>query len=139
MRLSHGWVMFALLVSATPALAQGDWGVVLNGRALHLDAARQWNEDNWGIGFEKEFNPSARWVKAAVGDGFRDSLDEPSYRAGGGMKRRFRVPAVNDSFYVDVGLIGFLMTRQDVNNNQPFPGVLPALTFGTRHVALNVT
>ena len=131
--------MLALLAASLPAFAQGDWGVVLNGRALHLDAAQDWNEDNWGLGFEKEFNPNARWVKVAVGNGFRDSLGEPSYMAGGGMKRRFRLPNVYDGFYVDVGLIGFLMTREDVNNNQPFPGVLPAITFGMRHVALNVT
>jgi hypothetical protein len=44
-----------------------------------------------------------------------------------------------DDLYMDVGVVGFFMTRQDVNHNQPFPGALPALTFGSKHVAVNVT
>ncbi|HEY8520619.1 MAG TPA: hypothetical protein VIN61_11110 [Gammaproteobacteria bacterium] len=134
-----------LLAAATVALsplsahAQGDWDIVLNGRAIHMNAERDWNEANWGVGFEKEFDTDARWVKVALGNGFRDSADELSYMAGGGVKRRFRLPAVREDFYVDVGVVGFLMTRQDVNNNRPFPGMLPALTVGLRHVALNLT
>jgi hypothetical protein len=30
-----------------------------------------------------------------------------------------------------------MMTREDVNNNQPFPGLLPAMTVGTRRIAVN--
>jgi len=118
-------------------LAQPDWDVVINGHAVHVNAARDWNEENWGVGVEREFNASGRWVKVALANGFKDSLGEPSYMAGGGLKRRFRL--FSDNLYVDVGVIGFLMTRQDVNHNQPFPGALPALTFGSKRVAVNVT
>jgi hypothetical protein len=31
------------------------------------------------------------------------------------------------------------MTRQDVKHNEPFPGALPALTIGSKRVAVNVT
>ena len=31
------------------------------------------------------------------------------------------------------------MTREDVNHNEPFPGVLPAATFGFKRIALNLT
>jgi hypothetical protein len=119
------------------AQAQADWDVVLSGRSFHVNAEKPWNEDNWGLGFEREFNGSGRWVRVALANGFKDSLGEPSYMAGGGLKRRFRVRS--EGFYVDVGAIGFLMTRQDVHHNQPFPGVLPAMTIGSRRVALNVT
>ncbi|HUQ52008.1 MAG TPA: hypothetical protein VM692_07285, partial [Gammaproteobacteria bacterium] len=61
----------------------------------------------------------------------------PSYMAGGGLKRRFWMGS--QDFYVDLGGVAFLMTRQDVNHNQPFPGILPAATFGFKRVALNVT
>ena len=125
------------LAVLTEASAQGDWDVVLNGRAIHMNAAQKWNEANWGLGFEREFNSSGRWVKVALVNGFKDSVSELSYMAGGGLKRRFRPAA--DAFYVDVGLIGFMMTRQDVNNNQPFPGVLPAMTLGSRRIAVNFT
>src|SRR5690554_858630 len=141
MRISHGLVMIAVLaaVLAAPARADGDWSLVLNGRSVHIDAARDWNERNWGLGFEKEFDSDARWVKVALGNGFKDSVGEPSYMAGGGMKRRFRLPYLDGRWHVDLGVIGFLMTREDVNHGQPFPGVLPALSIGTRSVALNVT
>jgi hypothetical protein len=119
------------------ARAQGDWDVVLNGRSIHMNAAKEWNEDNWGLGIEREFDTGSRWVKVAVANGFKDSLGEPSYMAGGGVKRRFRL--VSDDFYVDLGVIAFLMTRDDVKNNQPFPGVLPAMTVGGKRIAVNFT
>lgn len=122
---------------AESAHAQGNWDVVLNGRAIHVNAAQKWNEDNWGLGVEREFNPTGRWVKVALANGFKDSCGEPSYMAGGGLKRRFRL--FSDDLYFDVGMIGFLMTREDVHHNRPFPGALPAVTIGTRRVALNLT
>jgi hypothetical protein len=131
----------AALLAAAGVMAQprneSTWNVVLNGRAVHIDAAAEWNEANWGLGLEKEFDTGSRWVKVALANGFKDSLGEPSYMAGGGLKRRFR-PMYND-FYIDVGAVAFLMTREDVNHSRPFPGILPAMTIGTRHVALNVT
>jgi hypothetical protein len=30
------------------------------------------------------------------------------------------------------------MTRKDVNNNRPFPGVLPSLTIGNRYAGINI-
>jgi hypothetical protein len=126
-----------LLAATTFAQAQSDWSVVLNGRAIHVNAARDWNEANWGLGLEKEFKSSGHWVRMALANGFKDSDDQPSYMAGGGLKRRFNV--VGDDFYVDLGVVGFMMTRHDVHHNRPFPGVLPALTLGGKHVALNMT
>jgi hypothetical protein len=123
------------VVAAFAVNAQDNWDVVLNGRAIHVNAEHEWNEDNWGIGVEKEFNTSGRWVRVALANGFKDSLGEPSYMAGGGLKRRFRFNA--EDFYVDLGVVGFMMTREDVNNNQPFPGLLPAMTVGTRRIAVN--
>ena len=122
---------------ASAVQAEGSWDVVLNGRSVHVNAEHDWNEDNWGLGIEHEFNGQDRWVKVALANGFKDSAGEPSYMAGGGLKRRFRI--FSDHAYFDVGLIGFLMTREDVNHNQPFPGVLPAITFGARRIAVNVT
>jgi hypothetical protein len=73
----------------------------------------------------------------ALANGFEDSMGNPSYMAGGGIKRRFYLRS--DDFYVDLGGVAFLMTRENVNGNQPFPGVLPAATFGFKRVAVNVT
>lgn len=135
-----GWIAALLTAAAIGGEAQaqeGPWDIVLNGRSVHINAAHQWNEDNWGIGVEREFNGDGRWVKVALANGFKDSAEHPSYMAGGGMKRRFRM--FSNRAYVDVGLIGFVMTREDVRHNQPFPGVLPAMTFGAKRVAVNIT
>jgi hypothetical protein len=121
------------------AAAQADsaWSVVLNGRSVHMNAGHEWNEDNWGLGIEREFSSTGPWVKVALANGFKDSLGNASYMAGGGLKRRFYVRS--DDFYVDLGGIAFLMTREGVNGDAPFPGLLPAATFGFKRVALNLT
>jgi hypothetical protein len=130
----------ALLASFSPrAVAQTDsaWDIVVNGRAVHINAGEEWNEDNWGLGLERELGSKGPWVKVALANAFKDSMGEPSYMAGGGIKRRFRMRS--DGFYVDVGAVAFLMTRDGVNGDKPFPGVLPAATFGFKRVALNLT
>jgi hypothetical protein len=76
-------------------------------------------------------------VKVALANGFKDSLESPSYMAGGGLKRRFRL--FSGDLYFDVGVVAFFMTRQDVDHNRPFPGALPAMTFGSQRVAVNIT
>jgi hypothetical protein len=116
-----------------------DWGLVINGKAIHVNASKDWNEDNWGLGVEREFDGRSRWVKLALANGFVDSADEMSYMAGGGLKRRFRWPASGSDLYVDLGVIGFVMTREDVDGNKPFPGLLPVMTIGTSKVAMNLT
>jgi len=128
-----------LFGAAATASAEDDWSLILNGKAIHVNSSRDWNEENWGLGLEREFDGQSRWVKVALVNGFKDSQDEMSYMAGGGLKRRFRLASVSDELFVDVGVIGFVMTRQDVNDNRPFPGLLPALTVGTSRMALNLT
>ena len=120
------------------AQSDGGWDLVLNGRAVHMNASGDWNEDNWGLGMEREFASSSPWVKVALVNGFEDSMGDPSYMAGGGLKRRFRLGHADD-FYIDLGGVAFLMTRKTVNSGQPFPGLLPAATFGFKRVAMNVT
>jgi len=123
---------------SAPAQAQ-DWNLILNGKSIHVNSSRDWNEHNWGLGLEREFDVQSKWVKVAVVNGFKDSQDAMSYMAGGGIKRRFRLDSLSEGLFVDVGVVGFLMTREDVRNNEPFPGLLPAMTVGTRRIALNVT
>jgi hypothetical protein len=58
---------------------------------------------------------------------------------GGGIKRRFRLPIGQRRFHFDAGAIGFVMTRHDVNGNEPFPGILPAVSVGNGQFAINLT
>jgi len=114
------------------------WDVVVNGKAFHLDSDRDWNEDNWGLGFEREF-AGHRWVPFVVGNGFRDSMNHMSYMGGGGLKRRFRPGGWMRDLHVDIGLVGFVMRRQNIRDGNPFPGLLPVVSIGNRRAALNLT
>jgi hypothetical protein len=140
------WLRAALVSGAALAVvgfgrsaAADEWNIVLNGKAVHVGASREWNEDNWGLGLEREFDVESRWVKVALANGFKDSANEMSYMAGAGIKRRFPLaPSVGD-LYVDFGLAGFFMTREDVRDNRPFPGVLPTMTLGRESFAVNLS
>ena len=74
-----------------------------------------------------------------MANGFRDSNDQMSYMAGGGIHRRLLETDRLSGFYIDAGINAFIMTRQDVNDNRPFPGVLPCLTIGNRYAGFNLT
>jgi hypothetical protein len=137
--LRNAALVASLLLSLTTPARAADWNIVLNGKAIHVNAEQDWNEANWGLGFEREFSSESRWVKVALGNGFVDSQDEMSYMLGGGIKRRFRPRGLSRELYIDIGAIGFMMTRQDVDNNSAFPGILPALTVGMDNFALNFT
>jgi hypothetical protein len=128
--------LFTLLTSTAVA---GELSAVLNGRSFHIGAAENWNENNLGLGIEYQFATESRWKKILMANGFRDSSESMSYMAGAGLHRTlFATPRLGD-FHVDAGINAFVMTREDVNGNRPFPGVLPSLTLGNRYAGINVT
>ncbi len=129
--------LFFVLCGA-PAVA-GDWSAVINGRSIHVDASEEWNENNAGLGIEYRFSGSSRWKKQLMVNGFRDSNNEMSYMAGAGLHRTLFATERLYGFYVDAGINAFLMTRKDVNDNRPFPGAVPSLSVGNRHVGVNLT
>lgn len=116
-----------------------DWNLLVNGKAIHVNASREWNENNFGLGIEREFDSGSPWIKLAMVNGYRDSDENMAYMAGGGIKRRFGLGRLAPDWHVDLGLIGFLMTREDVDNNRRFPGALPVMSVGNGRMALNMT
>jgi len=130
----------ALLLAhvASPAAAD-QLNMIINGKSFHMGSDYRWNEDNFGMGFEYDFANRSQWIKSGIVNGFRDSLDNMSYMAGGGLRRRFFETEQLAGLYFDAGLVAFLMSRQDINDNQPFPGILPMITLGNRHVGLNLS
>lgn len=132
--------LLALLIVAPAASAlAGSFSAVINGRSIHVDATENWNEDNLGLGLEYQFATESRWKKQLMVNGFRDSNDEMSYMAGAGLHRTLFASERLNGFYVDAGINAFLMTRQDVNDNRPFPGAVPSLSVGNRHMGFNLT
>lgn len=134
-RLLLGWLLAVL----APTAAAGEFSAVLNGRSVHFGASQDWNENNLGIGLEYQFATETRWKKILMANAFRDSGSSMSYMAGGGLHRTLYQTQRLGDFYVDVGINAFLMTREDVNGNRPFPGVLPSLTIGNRYAGINLT
>jgi len=127
-----------LTVAATPAIAD-KLHLVINGKAFHVDSDYDWNENNYGIGVEYEFNSRSRWIKTAIANGYRDSQDNISYMAGVGLHRRLFVTERFADLYVDTGINAFMMMRRDIDDNRPFPGLLPSLTLGNRYGGINLS
>jgi hypothetical protein len=121
------------------AATAGEFSAVINGKSFHLGASEEWNEANYGLGLEYQFDSETRWKSRLMANGFRDSNDSMSYMAGGGIHRELYSTDRLKGFYIDAGINAFLMTRKDVNDNQPFPGVLPSVTFGNDYVGMNLT
>lgn len=128
-----------LIVAPFSTASAGNFSAVLNGKSIHVDASEEWNENNLGLGLEYEFASDSRWKKQLMVNGFLDSSDEMSYMAGAGLHRTLFATDRLDGFYIDAGLNAFFMTRKDINDNQPFPGAVPSLTFGNRNMGINLT
>jgi hypothetical protein len=130
----------ALLV-AFPASSvfAGTFNAVINGKSFHFNSEYDWNENNLGLGIEHEFASESKWRKTVMANGFRDSTDNMSYMVGAGLHRRLFESEKLSGFYISAGLNAFLMTRDDVDNSNPFPGILPSVTIGNDNVGINLT
>ena len=137
----HKKLQFLILLSWLMAsfASAGELSLLLNGKAFHFDKVdgESLNEANWGVGLQYDYDRNGRkWAPFLMASGFIDSMDNPSYHAGGGYMRRWNL---NNSWHADAGLVGFVMTRRNYKNGQPFLGALPAFSLGTDRVALNMT
>jgi hypothetical protein len=128
--------LFAL--SAPPANA-GTFNAVINGKSYHFNSTYDWNESNAGLGIEHEFASTSPWRTTVMANAFRDSTDTMSYMAGGGLHRRLFETERMSGFYVSAGLNAFVMTRADVADSKPFPGILPSVSIGNEKVGFNLT
>ncbi len=112
---------------------------IINGKAYHFDRSRDFNESNWGVGFEYDFEQSGNWIPLVTGSTFKDSNNQTSNYLGGGSKYRFMLGSGDSSWHLDAGVVAFLMTRKDYNNENPFFGALPFVSVGNEYVAINAT
>ncbi|MEO1247812.1 MAG: hypothetical protein AAFX56_19200 [Pseudomonadota bacterium] len=133
-----GLVATFFMLHASPAIA-GEFSAVVNGKSHHFNSSYDWNENNVGMGLEYRFESRSAWKTTVMANGFRDSTDNMSYMAGAGLYRRLFSTDSLAGFYVDAGLNGFLMTRDDVNEGNPFPGILPSICIGNDMVGLNLS
>ena len=126
---------FLLVDGVAAAQSSGTWDVVVNGRSVHVNAAHEWDED---LGRDRA---RVRHDEPLGQGRTRQRLQGQHGESVLYGRRRHQTPfhVRSDDFYVDLGGVAFVMTRQDVNHNEPFPGVLPAATFGFKRIALNLT
>jgi hypothetical protein len=130
----------ALLVTLPTSQAfAGNFNAVINGKSYHINSEHDWNENNMGLGIEYEFESESAWRKTLMANGFRDSTDNMSYMVGAGLHRRLFETDRLSGFYISAGLNAFIMTRDDVENGDPFPGILPSVTIGNEMVGFNLT
>lgn len=131
-----------LLFFGSAFAATDKLSLLVNGKSVHMkkSADTNYNESNWGFGLQYEFaNTGQKWVPFAAVSGFKDSNNQASYYAGGGYMRRLILVRKWNQLHMDAGLIGFVMSRQDYKDGDPFVGALPALSLGTNDISLNVT
>ena len=133
--------LVTLCIASNGANAQ-NLSLLLNGKSIHTKKSETstYNERNWGFGLQYEFaNTTRKWIPFAAVSGFKDSNNQASYYAGGGYMRRLMFSRQLNFLHADVGIIAFMMSRQDYQDGQPFIGALPAMSLGTRDVSVNVT
>ena len=132
-------LLATLVVLPTSPVFAGTFSAVVNGKSYHFNSTYDWNENNIGLGIEHEFDSTSAWRTTVMANGFRDSTDTMSYMAGGGLHRRLFETDRLSGFYVSAGLSAFMMTREDVNDSKPFPGILPSVSIGNDKVGFNLT
>lgn len=120
----------------------GDFSVLVNGKAIHLDTQPgvHYNEKNWGLGFQYDMAPvEEKWVPFVTASEFKDSNENTSYYFGGGFLHRTSFEWGKTPMHFDAGGIAFLMKRKGFKDGDLFPGILPAVSLGTSRVAVNMT
>jgi len=142
-RLVRIYLPAVILAGCCQWATAGQLNLIINGKAVHLGvpAGMTMNENNRGLGLQYDYELiNDRWLPFTAVSGFIDSMNNLSYYAGGGLMRRYPLGRhLGTVLHFDAGGIAFLMTREDFNNRQPFPGILPAFSLGNREIALNLT
>ena len=133
------WYLVFLLIITCSTASADELHLVLSGKAFHFNTDDSWNEKNWGVGFEYDFDREGNWIPLITGLTFKDSNKKTSRYLGGGVKRRFDLSDDPDGMHLDTGLIAFAMTRYDHNDNKPFIGVLPFVSIGNNRFSANIT
>ncbi len=132
------FLLFMISFSFSQFIFADSFNLIINGKAIH-ENKKNYNEENWGLGFEYNFEEKKNWINFINGGFFKDSVFNTSKYIGGGTKRRFLLGTDQNSWHVDVGATAFLMTRKDYKNEEPFFGALPYVSIGTDKFAINAT
>jgi len=132
-----GTLLLLWVANISPLIAD-QVHLLINGRSIHMENRENYNEDNTGLGLQYDFDSGGSWINLINFSTFKDSNNETSRYLGVGTKLRGKSGGPNP-LHLDVGVFAFLMTRKDYNNNDPFFGLLPFVSFGSENIGINVT
>lgn len=113
--------------------------LIANGKAYHFDRDTPRNENNWGFGMQYNFKSETRHSSFIAVSSFKDSFGNTSNYTGGGFQRRYYLNKLNVNTHLDLGVMGFVMTRKNYRNGAPFLGAIPFVSIGTENFAVNMT
>ncbi|MDJ0778976.1 MAG: hypothetical protein QNJ85_14000 [Gammaproteobacteria bacterium] len=128
-----------LLLFALGDAAADDLQMIISGKALHVGGPSDLNEANYGLGLQYDFDSASSWIPLINLATLKDSNNNTSSYIGTGIKRRFRVSPVPDPLNFDAGVLGLVMKRKDYNDDRPFLGAVPFVSFGNDWGGINLT
>ena len=131
-------LVFTIILLSLQAAQADELKMIVSGKAVHI-GANDLNENNYGIGLQYEIDANSRLIPIVSLAAFRDSNDNISSYIGAGVKHRFPRSRRAGSLNFDVGAIAMAMQRPDYNNDAPFLGALPFVSFSNDWAGINIT
>ncbi|MCF6324255.1 MAG: hypothetical protein L3J89_08035 [Gammaproteobacteria bacterium] len=134
--------LIIFFLAASQTVKADGYSLILNGKSIHERQPKKgsFNEKNWGLGLQYDYEIyKGHWQPYLTASIFKDSFEQNSFYAGGGVMRRFSLDDLYEDLHFSAGVVGFVMTRKDYYNRRPFLGALPAFALGTDKVALNIS
>lgn len=126
---------------ATAIVENGNWDLYLPLYTYHMPYAyspekiSQYTDIPLGIGFGKgRYNKNNNW-EGIYGMTFKDSHGIYQYMAGYAWIPNWNI-SKNGNWKIGAGATVFLMSRQDINNYIPFPGLLPVGSISYKNASL---
>jgi hypothetical protein len=108
----------AVINALLDILYNGDYYLDINGKSKHLGTDVKYNEDNHGFGITAE--KDGKFLTAGK---YNNSFNDPSYYAGGGLKKKYG----NKDFYIEPGIMGGIVSGYE---DKITPMILPMITAG---------
>ena len=123
---------------ASTQLQAHELQMVISAKAIHV-GQNDLNENNYGVGFQYDFDEQQRWIPLINMASLKDSNNKTSRYIGAGIKRRFKLRAGNEPLNFDIGVAGLVMKRPDYNDEKPFWGALPFVSLNNSWGGVNAT
>ena len=133
------WMFLITSLALTTTATAGDLNLIANGKAYHFDRDIPRNENNWGFGMQYSFESDTRNSSFVTVSSFKDSYDNTSNYIGSGIQRRYFLNKLAIKSHLDIGVMGFAMTRKNYRDGTPFLGAIPFVSVGNDKFAVNMT